>query len=109
MPKKQIKSKPGLFGTVYYYDENGEPLGKSRPGLIQGSRVYTDNNGRHVGQSHRGIFSKEVFTDVDGDRIRTHDDLFGEVHRKNGKTVGRTKYGLFSTSYLTLDDDSDDT
>ena len=111
MPKKQIKSKPGLFGTVYYYDENGRPIGKSRPGLTHGSRVFLDNDGKSVGKSRRGFLSKEVFTDVDGNRILTYDDIFGEVHMKDGKPIGRTKTGLFGLSHTLLDneDDSDDT
>ena len=26
MGRQQMKSRPGLFGTVYYYDENGKPV-----------------------------------------------------------------------------------
>ncbi|MBR5220699.1 MAG: hypothetical protein IKV66_06915 [Clostridia bacterium] len=108
MPKKHIKSKPGLFGTVYYYDENGKPLGKSRPGLIKDSRVYLDQNGRTVGKSRRGILTKEVFTDTDGTQIQTYDDLLGEIHTKNGKPIGRTKSGFLGTRHTLLDDDSDE-
>ena len=39
MARKYVKSRPGLFGMVYYYDDNGKPIGKSRPGLIEGTRV----------------------------------------------------------------------
>ena len=60
MGRKHVRSRPGLFGTVYYYDEHGNPIGKSRPGLLEGTRVYTDENGRYAGKSRPGFFAKEV-------------------------------------------------
>ena len=80
MAKKRVKSRPGLFDTVYYYDENGKPIGKSRPGLIEGTRVYTDQNGRYAGKSRPGFFAKEVFTDTEHNHITSYDSLCGEVH-----------------------------
>lgn len=103
MARKRIKSRPGLFGTVYYYDENGNPIGKSRPGLIEGTRVYTDQNGKYAGKSRPGFLSKEVFTDTDGNSIASYDDLFGEVHFKNDTPVGRTRPGFFDSEYTTLE------
>lgn len=58
MARKYVKSRPGLFGMVYYYDENGRSIGKSRPGLIEGTRVYTDQNGRYAGKSRPGFYPK---------------------------------------------------
>lgn len=58
MARKYVKSRPGLIGMVYYYDENGKPIVKSRPGLIEGIRVYTDQNGRYAGKSRPGFLSK---------------------------------------------------
>ena len=66
MGKRRIKSRPGLFGMVYYYDENGNPIGKSRPGLIDGTRVYMDQNGRYAGKSRPGFLAKEVWRIADG-------------------------------------------
>lgn len=103
MARRRIKSRPGLFGTVYYYDENGNPIGKSRPGLIEGTRVYTDQNGNYAGKSRPGFLSKEVFTDTDGNSITSYDDLFGEVHFKNGAPVGHTRPGFFDSEFTTLE------
>ena len=108
MARKRIKSRPGLFGTVYYYDENGNPIGKSRPGLIEGTRVYTDQNGKYAGKSRPGFLSKEVFTDTDGNFITSYDDLYGKVHFKNGTPVGHTRPGLFNSEYTTLDSEDED-
>ena len=79
MGRKHVKSRPGLFGTVYYYDEHGNPIGKSRPGLLEGTRVYTGENGRYAGKSRPGFFAKEVFTDTDNNHITSYDSLCGEI------------------------------
>ena len=104
MGKKRITSRPGLFGTVYYYDENGRPVGKSRPGLLEGTRVYTDQNGRYAGKSRPGFLAKEVFTDTEHNHITSYDSLLGEVHFKNGTPVGHTRPGFFDSAYTTLDE-----
>ena len=103
MGRRYVKSRPGLFGTVYYYDENGNPIGKSHPGLIDGTRVYTDENGRYAGKSRPGFFAKEVFTDTDNNHITSYDSLRGEVHFKNGVPVGHTRPGFFDSAYTTLE------
>jgi hypothetical protein len=107
MAKKRITSRPGLFGTVYYYDENGRPVGKSRPGLLDGTRVYTDQNGRYAGKSRPGFLAKEVFTDTDHNHITSYDSLLGEVHFKNGTPVGHTRPGFFDSAYTTLDEEEE--
>ena len=108
MARKRVKSRPGLFGTVYYYDENGNPIGKSRPGLIEGTRVYTDQNGKYAGKSRPGFLSKEVFTDTDGNSIASYDGLFGEVHFESGTPVGHTRPGFFDSEYTTLEAEDED-
>ena len=107
MAKKRITIRPGLFGTVYYYDEIGRPVGKSRPGLPEGTRVYTDQNGRYAGKSRPGFLAKEVFTDTEHNHITSYDSLFGEVHFKNGTPVGHTRPGFFDSAYTTLDEDEE--
>ena len=108
MAKKRIKSRQGLFGTVYYYDENGNPIGKSRPGLISGTKVYTDQNGRYSGKSRPGFLPKEVFTDPMDNQITSYDSIGGEIHFKNGAPVGHTKQGFFDTAYTELEDECDE-
>ena len=103
MGRRRVKCRPGLFGTVYYYDENGNPIGKSRPGLIEGTRVYTDQNGRYAGKSRPGFLAKEVYTDTDNNHITTYDSLCGEFHFKNGVPVGHTRPGFFDSEHTTLE------
>lgn len=107
MAKKRIKSKPGLFGMVYYYDEDGNPIGKSRPGLIEGTRVYTDNDGRYAGKSRPSIFAKEVFTDTDNNHITSYDTLGGEAHFQNGTPIGHSTPGFFDSEYTTIDEEDE--
>ena len=103
MAKKRITSRPGLFGTVYYYDENGNPVGKSRPGLLEGTRVYTDQNGKYAGKSRPGFLANEVFTDADYNHITSYEGLCGDIHFQNGISIGHTRPGFFGFEHTTLE------
>lgn len=103
MARKQVKSRPGLFGMVYYYDESGNLIGKSRLGLVEGTRVYTDQNGEYAGKSRPGFFAKEVFTSDDHNHIASYDSICGEIHFENGVPIGHTRPGLFGTSYTCME------
>lgn len=107
MARRSIKSRPGIFGTIYYYDEHGNPIGKSRPGLLKGTRVYTDQNGRYAGKSRPSFLAKEVFTDTDYNHITTYDGIFREVHVKNSVPIGHTRPGFFDSAYTTLETEDD--
>lgn len=107
MASRNIKSRPGLFKTIYYYDEHGNPIGKSRPGLLEGTRVYTDQNGRYAGKSRPGFLAKEVFADADHNHITSYDSLFGKVHFKNSVPIGHTRPGFFDSAYTTLEEEDD--
>lgn len=56
MAKSRITGRRGFLGRVYYYDERGRYVGKSCPGLIEGTRVFSDENGRYAGTSRPGFF-----------------------------------------------------
>ena len=103
MVRKRITSRPGLFGSIYYYDENGRPIGKSRPGLLEGTRVYTDQNKRYAGKSRPGFLAKEVFTDVDHNHITSYESLCGDVHFKNGVPIGHSRPSFFGFEHTTLE------
>lgn len=103
MARKRITSRPGLFGTVYYYDESGKPVGKSRPGLFEGTRVYTDQNGRYAGKSRPGFLAKEVFTDADHNHITSYEGICGDVHFHDGAPIGSTRPGFFGFEHTTLE------
>lgn len=104
MAKKRITSKPGLFGMTYHYDENGKYIGKSRPGLLDGTKVYFDEKGQKVGTSRPGFLAKEVYHDKKNNRyISSYPNLTGSFHRSNGRTVGKTRMGLLGRSYTTVE------
>ena len=103
MAKKYVKSRPGLFGMVYYYDESGKAIGKSRPGLIDGTRVYTDQNSGYIGKSRNGLLSKSVYKDTDTHYITSYDSFCGEVHFRNGAPIGNSSPGWFGASYTALE------
>lgn len=103
MARKRIYSRPGLFGTVSYYDGQGNYIGKSRPGLLEGTRVFSDRNGRYAGTSRPGFLAKEVFSGTDRNRITTYGGFLGDVHFKNGVPIGTSHPGIFSSSCTTLE------
>lgn len=104
MAKKRIKSKPGLFGMVYHYDENGKYVGKSRPGLLDGTKVHFDEKGQRVGTSRPGLFWEEVHHDEKNDRyITSFPSVLHTIHRSNGRTVGTTRPSFFDRSYTTIE------
>lgn len=104
MAKKRIKSKPGFFGMVYHYDENGKYVGKSRPGLFGDRTIHYDEKGKHTATSRPGFFAEEVHHDKKNNRyISSYPDLTGSFHRSNGRTVGKTSMGLFGRSYTTVE------
>jgi hypothetical protein len=90
MARRNIRSRPGFFGTIYYYEENGNPIGKSRPGLFERTRVYTDQNGRYAGKSRPGFLVKEVFTDEEHNYLTSYEGIGGDVHFRGGVPIGRT-------------------
>ena len=61
MAGKWSESRPGLFGTVRYYNEKGKMIAKSRSGLIDGTRVYTDKDGKYIGKSRLGLFGNFTY------------------------------------------------
>lgn len=107
MARRRIKSRPGLFGMTYYYDEKGTPIGKSRPGLLEGTRVYTDLQGNYVGKSRPGILAKEVYMDAEQNQITSYEGLLGDVHYQNGVPIGHTSPGFFDSAYTTLEENEE--
>lgn len=107
MARKRIKSRPGLFGMTYYYDEYGRPMGKSRPGLLGDTRVYFDQNGRYAGWSRPGFLAKEAFVDRNNEYITSYDSFLCDAHFKNGRPMGTTSAGFFDCAYTTLDEEED--
>lgn len=106
MAKKRITSRPGLFGMVYHYDESGKIIGKTRPGLFGDRKIHFDAAGHQIGTSRPGLWAKEVRYDKrTKSHISSYDTFFGEVHRSNGRTVGKTVPGLFDTEYSSLEDE----
>ena len=104
MAKRNITSRKGLFGWVYHFDESGNSVGKSRPGLFGDRTIHYDAEGEHVGTSYPGIFADEVYFDKKK-KVSTYKGLFGRVHCSNGRKVGHTRRGLFDTDYTTLEEE----
>lgn len=105
MAKKRITGRKGLFGTEYYYDENGKYIGKSKNGLIAGTKAYYDERGRMVGKSRKSILDDEIdVTSIDGEHISSYPRANGRAHFKNGRYIGTTNE-LFSESYTDIESD----
>ena len=92
-----------MFGAVYYYDENGRPIGKSSPGLLEGTRVYTDHNGQYAGKSRPGFLAKKVFVDTDDNYITSYEGFCVDIHFQNGVPIGYTRPGASDAAHTTLE------
>ena len=68
MAKKEITSRPGLFGTTNHYDSKGRKIGESRPGMF-GTTNHYDANGRKIGSSSPGLFGSTSHRDANGRQV----------------------------------------
>ena len=104
MAKRRITSRPGLFGYIYHYDENGNYLGKSRPGLWGDRKIHYNENNKHISTSRPGFLAKEVHFDKENRRyISSYPFITGSVHYSNGRPIGTTKNGIPDTSYTDIE------
>lgn len=89
---QKVYSVPGLFGNTLHYDESGNKVGESWPGLFGGSQEHYDANGNHIGSSHVGLFSEQVYYGENGYAGRSDLGLFGERnhYNKDGDFIGDT-------------------
>ena len=72
MAKKEITSRPGLFGTTNHYDSKGRKVGYSQQGAF-GSTAHYDARGCKVGSSQSGAFR----TDHYSAKYKTTSGFFG--------------------------------
>lgn len=104
--KRLIKSKPGLFGITYHY-EDGKYIGKSRPALFGDRRIHYDAGGKQIGTSRHGILADEVHFDKTNERyISSYPGLSGKIHMSNGRPVAKSVSGIISGSYTSINNDS---
>ena len=102
---RRIKSRRGVFGEIYYY-ENGRYIGKSRPGLLEDTRVFFDADGNPAGRSRPGIFAERVYWDREsGEYLSVYPGLTGKHLRKNGRFVGKAHPEILGTGYTDLDEE----
>ena len=110
--KRKIKSHKGLFGQVIHYTD-GIKVGKSWPGLFDGSYKHYDANGKYVGYSDPGIVADLVhYNEYGGYAGTTYTSLLGEKRHYDVDHgyVGESWEGLISeTTVLTDDYDFPDT
>lgn len=72
------ESWPGFFGGSYnHYDQSGEKIGHSNPGLFA-DQVHYNNNNERQGYSNKGFFGMTNHFDNEGYVGSTIDTIFGE-------------------------------
>ena len=59
-----ILSTEGIFGGYNHYDENGDRVGSSWPGLVPGEIVHYNSDGERVGSSMPGLFCLHTDSDI---------------------------------------------
>ena len=65
MPRN-IHSVDGAFGQKIHYDEYGNYIGESWPGLIEGTYNHYNADGQFAGYSDPGLFADLVHHDASG-------------------------------------------
>ena len=103
--KRLIKSKLGLFGVTYHY-EDGKYIGKSHPSLFGNRKIHYDADGKQIGTSRSGLLADEVHYDSKSKRyISSYPGLTGEIHLSNGRPVGKSVPGFVGDSYTSINSD----
>ena len=93
MAKKEITSRPGLFGTTNHYDSRGQKVGSSNAGVFA-SQVHYDNRGHKVGTSYNGIFGTNHY-DSKGHKTRsTYPGWFGDKKTEFNYKYQNQEYDL---------------
>ena len=62
----RITSIDGLFGQKIHYDEDGNYVGESWPGLFEGSWEHYSQDKGYVGSSDPGLFAGQIHRDSSG-------------------------------------------
>lgn len=95
----KIRSIQGLFGQTIHYDENGNKVGESWPGLFTGSLEHYNDVGEHVGHSERGFIEDLVHYDSDNNCVGSSErGLFGSTHHYDSDGyVGSTYESIFDS------------
>ena len=83
--EKKGYSRPGLFGSINHYDENGKKVSESRPGFF-GSMKHYDNKGK---KQQRRAKKKVKVIQTSGEVYQ--DDSFSFIA---GYTSGDAPYGV---------------
>lgn len=65
MADKHITSVDGLFGQKIHYDDMGNIVGESWPGVFPGSWEHYGSNG-YAGHSDPGVFADLIHHDANG-------------------------------------------
>lgn len=96
----KIRSITGFFGQKIHYDEKGNRVGESWPGLFEGSMEHYDASGEHVGSSMPGLINDYVHYDDDNNAVGySQRGLFGTTHHYGEDGYeGDTVEGLFSST-----------
>lgn len=85
MANKKGYSRPGLFGDVVHYDENGKKVGVSSPSLLGGYNHYGED-GRKTGSSYPSFLGGSVHYDEKGNRAGdSYPSLLGGTNTYNAK------------------------
>lgn len=103
---KKITSRPGLFGDVTHYDENGRKIGKDVPGLYGGT-IHYNAHGEKIAMSYPGLLGGTITYDACGRRIGSSEAGFlGSISHYDacGKRIGRSYRGIFGDIFTLLDD-----
>lgn len=90
-----------MFGQTNYYDESGNRVGESWPGLVEGTESFYGVDGELKGSSCFGLASDQVYHDAEnaylGSSVRT---LYGHAFFDgDGEYVGNSSEIMSGESF----------
>ena len=101
-----IDTVEGLFGEKIHYDEQGNKVGESWPGLFGGSWDHYDSDGNYIGRSDVGLFADQVHYDSHNENVGySNRAVFGGTnHYSSDGYAGYTRSTIFGEE-TDLEDD----
>ena len=102
-----ITSVDGLFGQKLHYDEMGNLVGESWPGLFEGSWEHYDQNG-YAGYSTPGLFADQVHHNANGQYVGDTWSGIADEHKIHYDTKGYAgdSWDTLTGSSTDLNDDA---
>lgn len=103
--KRCFSSHSGSLGIIFYYDENNEPVGESRPGAL-GCRVLYNRAGQYIGETRPGLMGVTMYFDPKGHYVGEvrPGGIVDYIYDAMGRLAGEKRRVSLGITYTFFDD-----